>query len=146
MKRIALATVIAIAAGAAQADEIVTYATDQSYDDVIFGLENAIIEQGFTVDTVHHVSDMLERTRADVGSDVVIYETADVFSFCSATLSRKMMEANPMNIAYCPYNIFVARVTGSDETVIGYRTLPEGEMQEVQTLLDHLAKTAIGME
>ena len=27
--------------------------------------------------------------------------------FCSAVLSRKVMEADPANIAYCPYTLFV---------------------------------------
>ena len=135
----------ALAATAAQAQDMVTYTTDQSFEDVVFGLENAIIDQGLVIDATSHVGDMLERTKADVGSDVTIFTKADVYSFCSAAVSRKVMEADPMNIVFCPYDIFVAVSPDTpDQTMIGYRTYPEGPMQEVQALLDTIAKTAIG--
>jgi hypothetical protein len=51
------------------------------------------------------------------------------------------MEADPMNIAHCPYGIFV---TDRDGTVsIGYRTYPQGPMQEVQSLLDEIVREAV---
>ena len=135
----------ALAATSAAAQDMVTYTTDQSFDDVIFGLENAIIDQGLVIDGTSHVGDMLERTKADVGSDVTIFAKADVYSFCSAAISRKVMEADPMNIVFCPYDIFVAVSPDTpDQTMIGYRTYPEGPMQEVQALLDTIAKAAIG--
>jgi uncharacterized protein (DUF302 family) len=135
----------ALTASGAAAQDMVTYTTDQSFDDVIFGLENAIIDQGLVIDATSHVGDMLERTRADVGSDVTIFAKADVYSFCSAAISRKVMEADPMNIVFCPYDIFVAVSPDTpDQTMIGYRTYPEGAMQEVQALLDTIAKAAIG--
>ena len=130
----------------AAAEETIRYRSDQSYDDVVFNLENAILDRGLVVDTVHEVGDMLSRTREDVGSDVVIFEEAAVFSFCSAQLSRKAMEADPMNIAYCPYTIFVARPDGETQTIVGYRTMPDGVMAEVQALLDGLSKEAAGLE
>ena len=87
-----------------------------------------------------HVGEMLNRTGADVGSDTKVFDAADVFLFCSAVLSRKMMEADAMNVAHCPYGVFV---TDRDGVVsIGYRNLPEGDMQEVQTLLDSIAREA----
>ena len=129
----------------AQAQEMVTYTTDQSFDDVMFSLENAIIGEGLVIDATSHVGDMLERTKADVGSDKTIFLKADIYSFCSAAVSRKVMEADPMNIAYCPYNIFVAVSPDQpDQTMIGYRAFPEGPMQEVQALLDSITRTAIG--
>ena len=88
---------------------------------------------------------MLDRTRADVGSDVVIFDQAEVFSFCSATLSRKVMEADPMNIAFCPYTIFVATTSADPNTThIGYRSFPDGPMAEVQALLEEISQAAIG--
>ncbi len=145
MKRFLFAALI-VAALPAQAQDVVTYTTDQSFDDVVFGVENAIIDQGLLAENVSHVGEMLERTRADVGSDVVLFEAAEVYSFCSAALSRKVMEADPLNIRFCPYTIFVMQAAGSDEVTIGYRSFPEGPMQEVQALLDTIAKAAIGME
>ncbi len=68
----------------------------------------AIVGRGLVIDYVSHVGEMLARTGADVGSDVELFAAADVFLFCSAVTSRNVMEADPMNIAYCPYGIFVA--------------------------------------
>ncbi|MFD2741548.1 DUF302 domain-containing protein [Sulfitobacter aestuarii] len=130
----------------AHADEMITYTTDQSFADVVFGVENAIIDEGLVPESVSHVGEMLERTRADVGSEVVIFEAAEVFSFCSAALSRKVMEAEPLNIGFCPYDIFVMQLPESPEVTIGYRPYPDGPMQEVQALLDRIARTAIGVE
>lgn len=148
MKQILLAAAVAaVAQTAAAADGVVSYATDQSFDDVTFGLESAIVDMGLVVDATSHVGDMLERTRADVGSDIVIFDKADVFSFCSATVSREVMEADPMNIMFCPYDIFVAvRHDTPDETIIGYRAFPDGEMQKVQAMLDEIVRAAIGLE
>jgi hypothetical protein len=80
-------------------------------------------------------------TGTDVGSDVKIFEAADIFLFCSATLSREVMEADPMNIAHCPYGIFVAERDGA--VMIGYRNMPDGEMQKVQAFLDEIVQDAL---
>ena len=135
------------AATTAAAEEPFMYVTDQSFDDVTFGLESAIIDAGLVVDHISHTGDMLERTRADVGSDVVLFEAADVYSFCSATVSRSVMEADPLNLMYCPYDIFVAVLADKpNETVIGFRPYPDGPMQEVHELLDGIARAALGLE
>jgi len=147
MKHFAIAAVVACTAQFAAAQDAVTYETDQSFDDVTFGLESAIVDKGLVVDHISHVGDMLERTRADVGSDVVLFGKADVYSFCSAQLSRKVMEAEPMNIQFCPYDIFVAEFPDQPGSVtIGYRAMPEGAMKEVEALLDALARSAIGLD
>ncbi|MCV2894948.1 DUF302 domain-containing protein [Lentibacter sp. XHP0401] len=129
------------------ADGYISYTTDQSFDDVVFGLENAILDEGLVIDHVSHTGDMLERTKADVGSDVTLFEKADIYSFCSAKLSREVMEADPMNVIFCPYDIFViVSPDKPDETTIGFRGFPEGEMKKVEALLDSIARAAIGME
>ena len=136
-----LAATLIVAAQAAAAQEVVSYTTDQSFDDVAFGLETAIVNEGLVIDHVSHVGEMLERTRADVGSDVVLFTNADAYSFCSAKVSREVMEADPMNIAHCPYGIFVTERGGKVQ--IGYRNFPEGEMQEVQSFLDGIVQEAL---
>lgn len=129
--------------GAASADEAaVVYPFDGSFEDATFGLENAIIGKGLVIDYVSHTGEMLNRTATDVGSSVEIFSAADVYLFCSAVVSRKVMEADPMNIAHCPYGVFVAERAG--EVMIGYRTYPEGPMKEVQALLDEIAQEAVG--
>ncbi|MBQ0804268.1 MULTISPECIES: DUF302 domain-containing protein [unclassified Sulfitobacter] len=123
-------------------DQSITYPFEGSFEDATFAVENAIIGKGLVIDYVSHTGEMMNRTGADVGSDVEIFAAADVFLFCSAVLSRKVMEADPSNIAHCPYGIFVTDTKG--DVAIGYRTYPEGPMQEVQSLLDELVKTAVG--
>lgn len=130
-----------IAAPLAAQDYAITYPYDGSFEDATFAVENAIIGKGLVIDHVSHTGEMLNRTAEDVGSDVEIFKAADVFLFCSAVLSRKVMEADPMNIAHCPYNIFVTDQGG--EVAIGYRTYPEGPMQEVQAFLDDITQSAI---
>ena len=105
MKHLITATTILIAglAHSALANDTVTYeVTDQSYDDVMFGLENAILDFGLVISEHNHVGDMLERTKADLGATETIYAYADIFGFCSAPLSRAAMLEDPMNIRFCP--------------------------------------------
>jgi uncharacterized protein (DUF302 family) len=118
------------------------YDFDGSFDDATFGVESAIVDQGLVIDYVSHTGEMLNRTAADVGSSTKLFEAADIFVFCSAVLSRKVMEADPMNIAHCPYGIFVAEREG--KVMVGYRNYPEGPMQQVQTLLDEIVREAVG--
>ena len=144
MKAIAVAVSAAFLATSALADGVISYTTDEAYDDVVFGLENAILDAGLVIDNVNHVGAMLERTREDVGGTVTIFDKADVYSFCSAAISRRVMEADPMNLVHCPYGIFVAQQPGK-KVVIGYNEYPEGPMKEVQALLDGITKAAIGL-
>ncbi|MDV4144483.1 DUF302 domain-containing protein [Shimia sp. FJ5] len=147
MKTFFLAIALAIGATLATAEETaVTYTVDQDYDDVIFGLESAITDEGLLIDAVNHVGAMLERTKEDVGGTQTVFLKAEVFSFCSATLSRKVMEADPMNLQFCPYGIFVMQTPENPEqTTIGYRIMPEGPMKEVEALLEKIVQGAIEM-
>jgi uncharacterized protein (DUF302 family) len=144
MKRFLMATALCLAS-TAMAQEPVVYTTEDNFDDVIFGLENAILDQGLVIDHVSHTGDMLERTKADVDAEMTIFTKADIYSFCSAALSRRVMEIDPMNVQFCPYNIFVAQRPG-EPVIIGYRPFPEGEMQEIQQLLDTITRSAIGLD
>ncbi len=127
---------------AALAQDATTYTFDGDYDDATFAVESAILDQGLVIDYVSHIGEMLARTGEDVGSEITIFDNAQTFLFCSAVTSRSVMEANPINIAHCPYGIFVTDVRG--EVSIGYRNLPDGAMQEVQTLLDGIVQEALG--
>lgn len=141
MMKLLQAAVLALAAGPALAqDNAVTYGYDGSFDEASFAVESAILDRGLVIDYVSHVGDMLNRTGADVGSDVTLFDNADIFVFCSAVLSRQVMEADPANIAFCPYGIFVADRDG--QVTVGYRTFPDGPMQAVQALLDEIAREA----
>jgi len=134
----------ALSTGAvAQDGSAQVYDVAASFEDTTFAVESAIVNRGLVIDLVSHVGAMLERTRAEVGGDP-LFANADVFLFCSAVLSRKMMEADPLNIAFCPYGVFVTEA--ADGAVqVGYRHLPDGAMQEVEALLDAIAREAAGL-
>lgn len=142
MRKTLLATTLAAGAAAATAEEghVTTY--DGTFEDASFELEQAITGQGLVVDYVSHVGDMLNRTGEDVGSDVRIFDRADVYIFCSAKVSREVMEADPSNIVHCPYGIYVAEREG--EVTIGYRDYPEGPMQAVEDLLAGIVSEVTG--
>lgn len=136
-----------IAAPALAGPEIRTYSVEADFGDIAFGLESAILDRGLVVDHVSHVGEMLNRTAADVGAERQVYEQADVYMFCSATLSREMMEADIANIGHCPYGIFIYEAADSPGTVtVGHRVYPEGPMKEVEALLSEIAKEAAGLD
>ena len=71
----------------------------------------AITEKGIKISSTSYISKMLERTRDDVGGSKNIYKNAEAIGFCSATLSRKMMESDPHHIVFCPYTIVIYELT-----------------------------------
>ncbi len=126
----------------ANAGETYTVPFDGSFEDATFSVESAIVDKGLVIDYVSHVGDMLNRTATDVGSSNVLFKNADIFVFCSAVVSREVMEADPMNLAHCPYGIFVAE---TDEGVmVGRRDYPDGPMDKVEALLDGIIAEATG--
>lgn len=129
-------------AGSVLADGVAVTAFDGSFDDATFAVESAVIGKGLVIDYVSHVGDMLNRTGQDVGSSKEIFKSADIFMFCSARVSRQVMEADPMNIAFCPYGIFVAE--DGEGVKIGYREYPEGPMDAVEALLADIVAEAAG--
>ncbi len=136
-----LASIAILTANGAWADAQITVPFDGDFEDATLAVESAILDRGLVIDYVSHVGDMLNRTGADVGSEAVIFKAADIFIFCSAVLSREVMEADPLNIAHCPYGIFVAeKETG---VIVGYRSYPEGPMQKVQALLAKIVAEAV---
>lgn len=130
-----------------QAGETINYSVKEDIDDILFAVENEIIGRGLKIDHVSHVGDMLVRTQMDVGATKTIYRKAEVITFCSATLSREMMEINPANLTFCPYKIFVySTIDQPDITHIGLDTFPDGEMKKVEAFLDQIVKDAIGQD
>lgn len=126
----------------AVAEDAFTYEFDGTFDDATFAVESAIVGQGLVIDYVSHVGDMLNRTGADVGSDAMIFKNADIFLFCSAVLSRQVMEKDPMNITHCPYGIFVMETEKG--VIVGHKDYPDGSMQAVENLMQQIVAEAIG--
>jgi uncharacterized protein (DUF302 family) len=141
--RLGFALALLLAAPAAADEASVTaYPFDGSFEDAAFAVEAAIVGQGLVLDHVNHVGAMLARTGADVGSAVHLFDAAQVFTFCSAVVSRQVMEADPENLAFCPYGIYVAEREG--RVTVGYRRYPPGALQAVEALLDTIARAAVG--
>ncbi len=127
-------------ATAVSAGDAMTTAYDGSFDDATFAVESAIVDRGLVIDYVSHVGEMLNRTGGDVGSSTEIFKAADIFLFCSAVVSREVMEADPMNIAHCPYGVFVTETDAG--VAIGHRDYPDGAMQKVEDLLADIVAEA----
>jgi uncharacterized protein (DUF302 family) len=134
----------ALPADAQTDDAPVTRAVQAEYDDVIFELENAITDAGLLIDSVNHVGEMLERTKTDVGGTQTIFTHAQVFGFCSAAVSRQVMEADPLNLQHCPYRIFVMERPEAPGTItVGHPSYPSGSMDAVNALLDGILDAAL---
>jgi uncharacterized protein (DUF302 family) len=143
-----LGLALAVAAGAtaasAQDDVYTVTTTDLSFAEAAAAVENAIINRGYKVDYHGYIGEMLKRTAADVGATKSLYNGAEIFQFCSAVLSRKVMEAEITDIAYCPYIVFAYEADATPgEVTIGFRKLPEGGVRdEVNALLQEIVDAA----
>jgi len=133
---------------------IVTYSKRAKFEDVLEDLKLAIEARGLVIDYHSHVNRMLERTGKDVGSARKLYADAQAFVFCSAALSRRTMEADPANAAFCPYSIMVHETAQEPGKVtVSYRrpwradgsAASKAALLEVERLLDGLARRALGV-
>jgi len=138
-----LTTAVLLLASPLAAQEIMTITVPETVDDMEFAVESAILDMGLTIDFISYTGAMLARTGADVGSDVELYSGATLYNFCSAKVSRQVLEADPANIAYCPYTIFVYSLPESpDETIVGHQVYPGASMAPANALLDAIVKSA----
>jgi uncharacterized protein (DUF302 family) len=148
---LATCVVLACLTLGAFADDVRTYAKKASYEDVKFELTNAIVDRGLSIDFTGQIGRMLERTGADVGSTKPLYKQAEFFAFCSAKLSRAMMEADLANVGFCPYVVFIYEAAEKPgETVIGYRRpsssgsdASKKALAEIDALLDGIIRDAV---
>ena len=122
-----------------------------SFADVRDAVEMAITGRGFVINNVSHVGEMLERTGKDLGGGKQVFLHAESLEFCSATVSRKMMEADPDNIVFCPYIISIYVLPQKpNEVRVAYRktqlvgTLASRKsLQAVNDLLGEIIKEAV---
>jgi uncharacterized protein (DUF302 family) len=135
-----------LAATAAGADDIIARVQVRgSFDDVKGNLVGAIEARGLVINNTSRIGEMLERTGRDLGTTRRVYGNAEVLEFCSATISRQMMEGDPHQIAFCPFTIAIYTLPGLAGTVfISYRHPPPGPgLAEVEQLLAGIVKDAI---
>lgn len=113
-------------------------------------VQAAIESKGLKINSVNHIADMLERTGKDLGATKRIYEGGEQFEFCSAKISRDMMEADPNALVLCPYIISVFTVPGDKTVYVAYRKPPvvknpklKKALAEVEKLLTEIIKEGI---
>jgi uncharacterized protein (DUF302 family) len=145
MFRVLIAALIGFASSA-NAEGFVTYSSSESFEDVTFAVESAILSKGLVIDSISHTAEMLERTKADVGSNRTLFLGADVYQFCSATISRQVMEVDQQNFLYCPYSIHVFEMPETAGTVTISHAAYEGSMAPVQELLESIVKEALDID
>lgn len=122
---------------------IVSYDTARDFDEVVFALENALMGQGLSVEGQGHSAPRLTDPDAAAGR-ASAFRHAEIFSFCSPELARRLVAADPLNLAYCPLSISVSvRHDRPEITTLGYRALPPA-LSEVAAMLDRVARMATG--
>jgi hypothetical protein len=122
-----------------------------AFADVQQDVSEAIVNRGLVIDYTAKIGDMLSRTAKDVGATKEIYKNAVAFQFCSAKLSRDMMEADPSSIALCPYVITVYELAAKPGIVhVAYRRFPSSggkaarkSVAAVQQTLDEIIAKAV---
>jgi uncharacterized protein (DUF302 family) len=120
---------LAIVAGAAlngvvqaAAADVVVRSTKGEFREVKERVLHAIENRGLVLNYTARIGAMLERTGKDIGTARRIYGDAEMLEFCSARVSRDTMEADPRNIAFCPYSIAIYTLPKErDKVYIAYR-------------------------
>lgn len=128
--------------------DVTVIETETAFAEVMADLEDAVVNRGYVVDYRGYIGEMLKRTAADVGAGKPLYRNAEFLQFCSAVLSRKAMEADVANIAYCPYVLFAYEAEAAPGKVrVGFRHLPAGDGRDaVNTLLGEIVEEAAGAD
>ena len=136
--------------GVTRADAVGHFTTTKPFDDVLFDLENAILQRGLSQHSSGNFGKMLERTGADVGSTKAVYTRAEFVEICSAKFARMMVEADPTLMSNCPFLFYVyERHDRTGERVVGFRKLAPGTtpqarsaVTETEAMLDAIARVA----
>jgi len=144
MRRLIVLFALALSTGAALAEEwMVRHKVAGNFADTRDAVVMAIENRGLVVNYTSHIADMLQRTGADIGASRRIYDHAEIVEFCSAGLSRKMMEADPHNIVLCPFAISIYTLPGEKNgTWLAYRKPMGAVAKLVEPLLREIAAEA----
>lgn len=138
------------AAHAASAEAVV-HSTKGEFRDVKDRVLHAIEDRGLVLNYTARIGAMLDRTGKDIGTARQVYSDAELLEFCSARLSRDTMEADPVNIVFCPYAIAVYTLPkDAGRVYIAYRrpgaSGPERSVKSlraVEKLLAEIVKEAL---
>lgn len=144
MRRLFLLLAFALSTANALADDwLVRQKVAGGFEDTRDAIVMAIENRGLVINYVSHIADMLQRTGADIGASRQIFAKAEIIEFCSAKLSRQMMEADPQNIVLCPFAISIYTLPGETNTTwVSYRKPQGGAAKIVGPLLKEIAAEA----
>ena len=139
---------------AAEPSHLKLYTTKRDFDTVKEDVEIAITNRGLVIDHISNIGAMLDRTGKDLGTTRPIYGNAGSMQFCSASVSRRTMEADPTNIVFCPYIVIYYTRHDDPKTVyVGYRRpIPVGSaaskksLEDVENLLDGIVREALNIK
>ena len=130
---------------------VVVRAIEGRFEEIRERVVFAVQSQGLVVDHSAKVGAMLERTAKDLGETTPLFGDAEVLHFCSALVSRKMVEADAALLAFCPYGIAVYTLPGNPlTTYVSYRRMvtelatpgQEAALQQVESLLEAIVEEA----
>jgi hypothetical protein len=125
---------------------------ESPYEYVVDDIKNAIAERGIKINNISHIGNMLTRTAEAVGASKQVFVHAEAIEFCSSSISRATMEADPHNIVFCPYIIAIYSLPGEEDfTYVSYRRptpvgSPESQaaIKAVEDLLEEIITAAVG--
>lgn len=150
MKTLFAAALAALSLTACAADPYgVRFKATGDFASVRDSVRAAIEGKGLNINHSNLIADMLERTGRDLGATKRVYAAGEQFEFCSAKLSRAMMEADPHAITLCPYIVSVYQMPDDASVYIAFRKPPktgnaelDKTLGEIETLLTGIAEEA----
>ena len=146
-----LGLLVMIVANAIADGAVVVRTIDGSFDEIRDRVVFAVESQGLVVDHASKVGDMLARTGKDLGEAQQVFDRAEVLEFCSALVSRRMVQADPQLLAFCPYGIAVYTLPGDAlTTYVSYRRMvtsvatpvQKSVLERVESLLEAIVEEA----
>ncbi len=133
-------------------DPVVLYSVQGDYDEVWEDLKMALNERGLVVSSVSHVGEMIDRTGRALGRTRKVFGKANVMEFCSAVISRDMLEQNAHLIAFCPYQIMVYSLPDNERKIyLSYRRpiwngpSDQGVLDEVEKLVSGIIRDVVDL-
>lgn len=104
-----------------------TKTVSADFEDLFADLQDAIINKGLVIDFIGNVDEMLLRTSNAADSVTPSgqkspYLHAKHLQFCSSRLTHMAVSADPINLAICPYIIFIYETHANPGKVtLGFR-------------------------
>lgn len=174
MKKIAVVLLL-ITPLSALADALwVHHTVEEEFDTIKEYIEEGITNQGLVVAHRSDVGGMLERTGKDLVEKVQkathtvmemasnkmgvenpvkqpataasAFSRSEVIEFCSAKLSRKMTDADPANVIFCPYSIAIYTTANQPELVhISYLQLSKIGSSSSRPVLEEVEAMLAGI-